>query len=65
MGSDILESIVKKACSGKQFFFPKEIHEFALILQYYLPRAYGVNNTLENPFQIFYHIPEHKGDGTQ
>jgi len=40
MGSDTLESIVKKARSGKKFSYPKEIREFALTLQYYSPRAY-------------------------
>jgi len=54
MGSDTLESIVKKACSGKQCSFPKEIREFALTLQYYSPRAYlyvrkSFSNILPHP----------------
>jgi len=54
MGSDTLESIVKKARSGKQFTYPKEIREFALTLQYYSPRAYlyvrkSFSNILPHP----------------
>jgi len=41
MCSDILESIVKEAMTGKKRSSPKVIREFAVTLQYYSPRAYS------------------------
>lgn len=40
MGSDVLQSIIKKSLAGKKQSFSKEIREFAVTLQYYSPRAY-------------------------
>lgn len=40
MGSDVLQSIVKRSLAGKKQPFKKEIKEFAVTLQYYFPPAY-------------------------
>lgn len=54
MGSDILETIIKKACSNKKPSYHKEIREFSVTLQYYSPRAYlyvwkSFSNVLPHP----------------